>query len=56
LALTSKKTVHSIKVTDMSSTNGTFVNGTLLNKGKSRQVFPGDKIKVGDSVFEIKRC
>ncbi|KAL7516549.1 hypothetical protein ACHAWX_001552 [Stephanocyclus meneghinianus] len=56
LTLTSKKTVFSIKVTDMSSTNGTFVNGTLLNKGKSRQVFPGDKIKVGDSVLEIKRC
>lgn len=54
--LTSKKTVHSIKVTDMSSTNGTFVNGSMLAKGKSKQAFPGDRIKIGDSVFKIKKC
>jgi serine/threonine protein kinase len=54
--LTSKKTVHSIKITDMSSTNGTYVNGTALAKGKSKQAFPGDRIKVGDSVFKIRKC
>ena len=54
--LTSKKTVHSIKVTDMSSTNGTFVNGSMLAKGKSKQAFPGDRIKIGDSVFKINKC
>ena len=54
--IVSKKTVHSVKVTDMSSTNGTFVNGANIGKGKSRQAFPGDKIKIGETVFEIKRC
>ena len=54
--LTSKKTVHSIKVTDMSSTNGTYVKGSALAKGKSMQAFPGDRVKIGDSVFKIKKC
>ena len=53
--LTSKKTVHSIRVTDMSSTNGTYVKGSILAKGKSMQAFPGDRIKIGDSVFKIKK-
>lgn len=56
LILTSKKTLHSIKVTDMSSTNGTFVNGSMLGKGKSKQAFAGDRIMIGDSAFLIKKC
>lgn len=56
LVLTSNKSIHSIKVTDMSSANGTFVGGTALAKGKSKQAFPGNRIKVGDTVLEIKKC
>jgi len=56
LVINSKKNVHSVKVTDMSSSNGTEVNGRSLPKGKSRQSFIGDKIKIGQSIFHIKRA
>jgi pSer/pThr/pTyr-binding forkhead associated (FHA) protein len=54
--LTSNKNVHSLKVTDMSSSNGTIVGGSSLAKGKSKQAFPGTTIQVGDSVFKISKC
>ena len=57
LVLTSvRNKVHSIRVTDMSSTVGTFINGGRLPKGKSRQAFIGDKIKIGESLFQIKKA
>ncbi|KAL7504372.1 hypothetical protein ACHAXN_004097 [Cyclotella atomus] len=54
--LTSNKNIHSLKVTDMSSSNGTIVGGSALAKGKSKQAFPGTTIQVGDSVFKISKC
>lgn len=54
--LTSNKNIRSLKVTDMSSSNGTIVGGSALAKGKSKQAFPGTTIQVGDSVFKISKC
>ena len=50
-----KDKVHSLRVTDMQSSNGTFVNGNQLAKGKSIQVFIGGKIIIGESTFEVKK-
>jgi len=47
--------VNSIRITDLKSTNGTFVNGKKVNKGGSRQVFAGDKIEIGNSVFKVDK-
>ena len=51
----SSSAVRSVRVTDMSSSSGTFVNGSSLPKGKSKQAFVGDKIKVGESLFHIRK-
>mmetsp|Transcript_38120 Transcript_38120/g.65123 ORF Transcript_38120/g.65123 Transcript_38120/m.65123 type:complete len:496 (+) Transcript_38120:2-1489(+) len=53
--INSKKNVHSVRVSDMSSSNGTFINGSSLAKGKSRQAFVGDKIRIGDSILQIRK-
>ncbi len=53
-ALNSKATVHSVRVTDMSSTSGTVINGSSLPSGKSKQVFVGDKIKIGGTLIQIR--
>ena len=56
LALT--KTKHgslSVKVKDMKSSNGTFVNGKRLPKGGQTQAFIGAKIQIGDSVMKIQK-
>ena len=55
-AINSKSNVHSVRVTDMASSSGTFVNGSCLPSGKSRQAFLGDKIKIGRSLFEIRKA
>ncbi|KAL7530957.1 hypothetical protein ACHAXR_003768 [Thalassiosira sp. AJA248-18] len=54
--LASKKDHHSVRVTDMSSSNQIFVKGSILPKGKSRQAFVGDKIKIGESVLQIRKA
>jgi len=56
LVINSKRNVHSVRVSDMSSSNGTFINGNSLPKGKGRQAFVGDKIKVGESLFQIRKA
>ncbi|KAL7426619.1 hypothetical protein ACHAXM_000540 [Skeletonema potamos] len=55
--ISSKKNLHSVRVTDMSSSfnDETLVNGTRLAAGKSRQAFVGDKITVGRSILQVKR-
>ncbi|KAL7491762.1 hypothetical protein ACHAWT_001062 [Skeletonema menzelii] len=57
--ITSKKNLHSVRVTDMSSSSSdetTLVNGSRLASGKSRQAFVGDKITVGGSILQVKRA
>ena len=63
--ITSKKNMHSVRVTDMSSSSSssssssdsaTLVNGAKLASGKSRQAFVGDKITVGGSILQVKRA
>ena len=55
--ITSKKNLHSVRVTDMSSTNDeTLVNGARLASGKSKQAFVGDKITVGGTNLQVKRA
>lgn len=58
--ITSKKNMHSVRVTDMSSSSSsdsaTLVNGMKLASGKSRQAFVGDKITVGGSILQVKRA
>lgn len=38
-------------LTDLDSTNGTYINGDLI-KGKQK-LFPGDEIIIGDVLFEV---
>ena len=56
--ISSKKNLHSVRVTDMSSSSNdeTLVNGTKLASGKSRQAFVGDRITVGGSILQVKRA
>jgi len=48
-----KKEVLTIKVFDLSSTGGTFINNKVLPKGGSRQAFAKDRIRLGNSVFLV---
>jgi pSer/pThr/pTyr-binding forkhead associated (FHA) protein/thioredoxin reductase/NAD-dependent dihydropyrimidine dehydrogenase PreA subunit len=41
-----------VHVTDLGSTNGTFLNGEKLTGG--RRVMPGDLIEIGQSVLELR--
>lgn len=41
-------------ITDLSSTNGTFVNGRAVPPGKYVRIEPGDKIKIGKTVLTLK--
>lgn len=50
-----KKVVLSIRVTDLKSTNGTYVNGKIIPVGGSRQAFIGNSIQFGDCIFKIKK-
>lgn len=50
-----KKSVLMVKVTDLNSSHGTFVNGKELVKGGYRQGFINDCIQIGRSEFRIKK-
>jgi len=56
--INTKSSVSSCRVTDMSSSSsdGTFINGSCLASGKSKQAFVNDKIKIGESTFQIKKA
>ena len=53
--INSKSNVRSVRVTDMISSSGTFVNGSRLHSGTSKQAFVGDIIKIGGLIFEIRK-
>lgn len=38
-------------ITDLGSTNGTFVNEQRLDRNVPRMLNPGDRIRIGDTVF-----
>jgi len=38
-------------ITDMGSTNGTFVNEQRLDRNVPRMLHPGDRVRIGDTVF-----
>ena len=42
------------RVTDLNSTNGTFINGRLLGANETMLVHPGDEIGVADLKFQLK--
>ena len=44
-------TPHGMQVSDMNSSNGTFVNGEQLGPNEERHLKNGDEIKLGDSIF-----
>ena len=48
-----KKPLLTVRVTDMKSDNGTFVNGKKIS-GSGKQAFVNDKIRIGQNVFCIK--
>ncbi len=41
-------------ITDLHSTNGTFVNKERIPEGKYRKLEPGDKIKIGKTQLTLK--
>jgi pSer/pThr/pTyr-binding forkhead associated (FHA) protein len=41
-------------VTDLDSTNGTFINAERVPQGKYLKIEPGDALKVGKSVLTLK--
>ena len=43
-----------LTVTDMGSTNGTFVNGARLSKGEAQPLQSGDQIQFGNRKFVLK--
>mmetsp|Transcript_22106 Transcript_22106/g.46807 ORF Transcript_22106/g.46807 Transcript_22106/m.46807 type:complete len:613 (+) Transcript_22106:184-2022(+) len=51
----SAKNAHSLRVDDLKSLNGTFINSTMLGKGKGQQVFTGTKITIGDTVMMVRK-
>jgi len=46
-----KSAILMVRVYDLKSENGTFVNDKRLAKGSFRQAFRNGKIQVGDSIF-----
>lgn len=44
---------HSLKLTDMGSSNGTFINGVQVNPSNSEAIFKGDVITVNNSDIKI---
>lgn len=44
-------TAHGMQISDMKSSNGTFVNGEKLGPNEERFLKNGDEIKMGDTVF-----
>ena len=55
IVLNSKSNVHSVKITSMAS-NGIEVKNCSLAKGKYKQAFLGDRLKLGDSLIQIRRA
>ncbi len=51
----SANNAHSIRVEDLKSSSGTFINTTMLGKGKGQQVFIGSKITIGDTVTMVRK-
>jgi serine/threonine protein kinase len=51
---TTRNNTKSIKLTDLESTNGTFVNGKTVSKGGWKNVFVGDRIQVGESTLVVE--
>lgn len=41
-----------LQVEDLRSTNGTFVNGTAISS--TRELQPGDRVEIGDTIFEVE--
>ena len=41
-------------MTDLNSTNGTFVNGRLLDANGTALIQPGDEVGVADLKFRLK--
>lgn len=54
--LNSRLSVHSVRVTNMSSNSDTIINGSSLPSGKSKQVFVGAKMQIGSSLFQIRKA
>jgi len=54
LELSVERKLCTVRVTDLKSTGGTFVNGQMIPKGKKRHAFINDKIQIGESVIRIK--
>jgi hypothetical protein len=50
-----KNCVLMVKVYDLKSESGTFINNKVLPKGSFRQAFVKDQIKVGNSIFRISK-
>jgi serine/threonine protein kinase len=50
-----KKTLLTVRVNDMKSENGTYVNGKKV-VGSGKQAFLNDKVKIGECVFRIKQA
>lgn len=44
-----------LTVTDLGSTNGTFVNGARIQANQAHLLKPGDEIRFGDRTFRIER-
>mmetsp|Transcript_22375 Transcript_22375/g.27420 ORF Transcript_22375/g.27420 Transcript_22375/m.27420 type:complete len:716 (+) Transcript_22375:46-2193(+) len=49
-----KKTLLTIRVSDLKSSHGTYVNGKKIT-GSGKQAFVNDKIKVGQSIFCVRQ-
>lgn len=50
-----KNILLTVRVIDMKSSNGTFVNGKQVI-GSGKQAFLNDKVKIGDCIFVIKKA
>lgn len=48
-------TDYGIQVTDMNSSNGTFINGREIGENEEVNIEDGDEIKVGETVFVFER-
>lgn len=53
--LDANKKMQAVMVTNLSSSNDTYVNGTLIASKKSRKVFISDTITIGDSTMKIQK-
>ena len=54
--INSNSSVLSVRVTDMSSSSSILINGSSVSNGKSKQAFVGCRIKVGETMFQVKKA